>query len=202
MAELRIGLDAITCHFADLDDPRSSVNRLHPFVSVVVLALMGVLAGATGPTSIARGPRSKSHSWRGCSTCPTASPATMCFVACYRLSNRRRFKPASLRGWTRCGPRQPRKETAIEQPIFAVDGKTLRRSHDKKNGLGALHSVSLWASEFGLSLGQVACAEKSNEIAAIPEVLKLVNIRGVIVTIDAMGTQKAIAAQIVEQEAD
>lgn len=92
--------------------------------------------------------------------------------------------------------------TGIEQPIFAVDGKTLRRSHDRKNGLGALHAVSVWASEFGLSLGQVACAEKSNEITAIPEVLKLVDIRGAIVTIDAMGTQKAIAAQIVTQEAD
>jgi predicted transposase YbfD/YdcC len=83
-----------------------------------------------------------------------------------------------------------------------VDGKTARRSHDRKNGLGALHSVSIWASEFGLSLGQVACAEKSNEITAIPELLKLVDIQGAIITIDAMGTQKAIAAQIVDKAAD
>ena len=60
----------------------------------------------------------------------------------------------------------------MEQPVLAVDGKTARRSHDRKNGLGALHSVSVWASEFGLSLGQVACAEKSNEITAIPELLQ------------------------------
>jgi predicted transposase YbfD/YdcC len=93
-------------------------------------------------------------------------------------------------------------ETAIGQPIFAVDGKTSRRSHDRKNGLGALHSVSLWASEFGLSLGHVACAEKSNEITAIPALLKLVDIKGAIITIDAMGTQKAIAAQIVDGGAD
>ena len=59
--------------------------------------------------------------------------------------------------------------TGVEQPVLAVDGKTARRSHDRQNGLGALHSVSVWASEFGLSLGQVACAEKSNEITAIPE---------------------------------
>ena len=70
------------------------------------------------------------------------------------------------------------------------------------NGLGALHSVSVWASEFGLSLGQVACAEKSNEITAIPELLRLVDIKGAIITIDAMGTQKAIAAQIIEGKAD
>ena len=65
-----------------------------------------------------------------------------------------------------------------------------------------MHSVSVWASEFGLSLGQVACAEKSNEITAIPELLRLVDIKGAIITIDAMGTQKAIAEQIIESEAD
>jgi predicted transposase YbfD/YdcC len=83
-----------------------------------------------------------------------------------------------------------------------VDGKTLRRSHNKKKSLGALHSVSVWASEFGLSLGQVACAEKSNEITAIPELLQLVGVKGAIITIDAMGTQKAIAKAIVEKEGD
>ena len=66
-------------------------------------------------------------------------------------------------------------ETGVERPTLAVDGKTLRRSHDRKNGLGALHSVTVWASEYGLSLGQVACAEKSNEITAIPELLKLLD---------------------------
>jgi predicted transposase YbfD/YdcC len=92
--------------------------------------------------------------------------------------------------------------TGEEQPVLAVDGKTARRSHDRKKGLGALHSVSVWASEFGLSLGQVACAEKSNEITAIPELLRLVDIKGAIITIDAMGTQKAIAAEIIDGKAD
>jgi predicted transposase YbfD/YdcC len=86
--------------------------------------------------------------------------------------------------------------------VLAIDGKTCRRSHDQKKGLGALHSVSVWASEFGLSLGQVACAEKSNEITAIPELLRLVDIKGAIITIDAMGTQKAIAAEIIDGQAD
>jgi predicted transposase YbfD/YdcC len=92
--------------------------------------------------------------------------------------------------------------TGVKQPVLAVDGKTARRSHDRKNGLGALHCVSVWASDFGLSLGQVACAEKSNEITAIPELLRLVDIKGAIITIDAMGTQRAIAEQIIEGEAD
>ncbi len=90
----------------------------------------------------------------------------------------------------------------INRPIYGVDGKTLRRSHDRAKGLSALHSVSVWASELGLSLGQVACAEKSNEITAIPELLRLVDLKGAIITIDAMGTQKAIAKQIVDGEAD
>jgi predicted transposase YbfD/YdcC len=77
-----------------------------------------------------------------------------------------------------------------------------RRSHDRHKGLGALHSVSVWASEYGLSLGQVACAERSNEITAIPELLRLVDTKGAIITIDAMGTQKAIAEQIVAGGAD
>jgi len=88
--------------------------------------------------------------------------------------------------------------TGVEQPVLAVDGKTARRSHDRRNSLGALHRVGIWASEFGLSLGQTACAEKSNEITAIPELLRLVDIQGAIITIDAVGTQKAIAAQIVD----
>src|SRR3954463_12614876 len=93
-------------------------------------------------------------------------------------------------------------ETGVERPVLAVDGKAARRSHDRKHGLGALHAVSVWASDFGLSLGQVACAEKSNEITAIPELLRLVDIKGAIITIDALGAQKAIAEQIIEGEAD
>ena len=92
--------------------------------------------------------------------------------------------------------------TGIEQPVRAVDGQTVRRSHDHQTGLGALHGVSVWASEFGLSLGQVACAEQSNEITAIPELLRLVDLRGAIITIDAIGTQKAIAEQIIDRGAD
>ena len=90
----------------------------------------------------------------------------------------------------------------IDRPVLAIDGKTNRRSHDKAKGLGALHAVSVWASQLGLSLGQVACDDKSNEITAIPELLRLIDIKGAIITIDAMGTQKEIARQIVDAKAD
>ena len=116
------------------------------------------------------------------------------------------LKPAAFQAcfanWLQSLRTEAAAETGVEQPVLAVDGKTARRSHDRSKGLGALHSVSVWASEYGLSLGQVACAEKSNEITAIPELLRLVDIKGAIITIDAMGTQKAIAEQIIEGEAD
>lgn len=84
----------------------------------------------------------------------------------------------------------------------AIDGKTLRGSHDRGNGKKALHLVSAWASECRLVLGQVATDEKSNEITAIPELLQLPDLKGCLVTIDAMGCQTDIAAQIIEQEGD
>jgi predicted transposase YbfD/YdcC len=116
------------------------------------------------------------------------------------------LKPAAFQAcfadWLRSLRAEAAAETGVEQPVLAVDGKTARRSHDREQGLGALHSVSVWASEYGLSLGQVACAEKSNEITAIPELLRLVDIEGAIITIDAMGTQKAIAGQVVAGGAD
>src|SRR5277367_4973706 len=92
--------------------------------------------------------------------------------------------------------------TGVERPTLAIDGKTLRRSYDRSRNLGALHSVSVWASEFGLTLAQVATDEKSNEITAIPTLLSLVDIKGAIITIDAMGTQTAIAEEIIDGEGD
>jgi predicted transposase YbfD/YdcC len=92
--------------------------------------------------------------------------------------------------------------TGVARPIIAIDGKTARRSHDASDGLGALHVVTAWAGEYGLALGQQACAEKSNEITAIPELLEKIDVRGGIVTIDAMGAQKAIAEAVIRGGAD
>lgn len=86
--------------------------------------------------------------------------------------------------------------------VVAVDGKTLRGSKKSADGRGALHLLSAYACEAGLGIGQGAVDRKSNEIKAIPDLLEMLAIKGTIVSIDAMGTQKAIAAKIVEQEAD
>jgi predicted transposase YbfD/YdcC len=197
----RFSLDEVVVHFAELEDPRSAVNLQHPLVSVVVIAMMAVLAGAGGPTAIARWAALKDEFLVESLDLPNGVPRKDVFRRVLMTLKPGTF-PACFANWLESLRAKAAKATGIEQPILAVDGKTARRSHDRRKGLGALHSVSIWASEFGLSLGQVACAEKSNEITAIPELLRRVDIKGAIITIDAMGTQKAIAKQIIESEAD
>jgi predicted transposase YbfD/YdcC len=197
----RISLDEVALHFAELEDPRSTINRRHPLCSVVVIAVMAVLAGASGPTAIAEWAALKKEFLIEALELPNGVPRKDVFRRVLMA-----LKPAAFQAcyvnWLNSLRGRATAASGVEQPVLAIDGKTLRRSHDRKNGLGALHSVSIWASEFGLSLGQVACAEKSNEITAIPEVLRLVDIKGAIITIDAMGAQKAIAADIVDGGGD
>ena len=197
----RSDVDEIVRHFEELEDPRSSVNRQHPLTSVVVIALMAVLAGANGPTAIARWAALKEEFLLKTLDLPHGIPGKDVFRRVLMALKPGAFQ-ACFANWLRSLRDAAATATGVRQPVLAVDGKSARRSHDRKNGLGALHSVSVWASEFGLSLGQVACAEKSNEITAIPELLRLVDIKGAIITIDAMGTQRAIAGQIIEGGAD
>jgi predicted transposase YbfD/YdcC len=198
---LRSGLDEVVGYFNDLEDPRSTINRQHPLVSVVVISLMAVLAGAGGPTAIARWAEMKKELLSKVLKLPNGIPRKDVFRRVLALLKPAAFQ-ACFANWLGSLRAKAAEDQGVKQPILAVDGKTVRRSHDRANGLGALHSVSVWASEFGLSLGQVACAEKSNEITAIPELLRLVDIKGAIITIDAMGTQKVIAEQIVDSKAD
>lgn len=201
MAQVHIDLEEIPSYFDKLQDPRSTINLHHPFVSVIVIAIMAVLAGANGPTSIARWGKIKARFLVKFLDLPHGVPRKDVFRRVLSLLEPQAFQ-ACFATWLKSLRDAAAAATGIDQPVFAVDGKSVRRSHDRAKGLGALHSVSIWASEFGLSLGQVACAEKSNEITAIPELLRLVDINGAIITIDAMGTQKAIAAQIVDRKAD
>jgi predicted transposase YbfD/YdcC len=184
-----------------LEDPRSSINQKHPLVSVVVISMMAVLAGAGGPTAIAKWAKLKAEFLLQVLDLPNGIPRKDVFRRVLSLIKPDAFQRCFV-SWLQSLRDDAAEATGVDKPILAVDGKTLRRSHDRKKGLGALHSVSVWASEFGLSLGQVACEEKSNEITAIPELLRLVDIKGTIITIDAMGTQKAIAAQIIDGKAD
>lgn len=197
----RITLDDVVQHFDQLEDPRCPINRKHPLVSVVVIAVLAVMAGAGGPTAIARWAAFKEEFLVTALDLPEGVPGKDVFRRVLMALRPEVFR-ACFANWLESLRAEATAATGVDQPTFAVDGKTARRSHDRKKGLGALHSVTIWASEFGLSLGQVACAEKSNEITAIPEVLRLVDIKGAIITIDAMGTQKAIAAQIIDGKGD
>ena len=163
--------------------------------------MMAVLSGAGGPTAIAKWAALKAEFLTGVLPLPHGVPRKDVFRRVLALLRPAAFQ-ACLVNWLQSLRAQAAETTGVDQPVFAVDGKTARRSHDRSKGLGALHCVSVWASDFGLSLGQVACEEKSNEITAIPELLRLVDIQGTIITIDALGTQKAIAEQIIDGGAD
>lgn len=196
-----VRLDEIIGYFDALEDPRAETNRKHPLVSVVVIAMMAVLGGAGGPTAIARFAALKEEFLRTVLPLPNGIPRKDVFRRVLSLLQPEAFQ-ACFAAWLQSLRAKAQAAREVESPVFAVDGKTARRSHDQANGLGALHCVSVWASDFGLSLGQVACDDKSNEITAIPELLRRVEIKGAIITIDAMGTQKAIAEQIVDRGAD
>ena len=200
-ATIRIGVNDVVRHFEGLEDPRSEINRRHPLVSVVVISLMAVLAGASGPTAIARWALLKEDLLLKLLPLPNGIPRKDVYRRVLSALKPDAFQ-ACFANWLQSLRASAAAASGVEQPILAVDGKTLRRSHDRSRGLGALHSVSVWATDFGLTLGQVATDEKSNEITAIPELLRLVDIQGAIITIDAMGTQKAIARQIIAAGAD
>jgi predicted transposase YbfD/YdcC len=197
----RVGVDEIIGHFQELQDPRSTINRQHPLVSVVVIAIMAILSGAGGPTAIARWAALKKGLLQTLLDLPNGVPCKDVFRRVLMALDPGAFQ-ACFTGWLRSLRQAATEAGDGGRPILAVDGKTARRSHDRAKGLGALHAVTVWASDAGLALGCLACAEKSNEITAIPELLRLVDIEGGVVTIDAMGCQKAIAAEVIEGKAD
>ena len=201
VVHVKIGLDEILPHFQELEDPRSCINRRHPLVSVVVIALMAVLAGAGGPTGIAKWAKFKKVWLESLLDLPNGVPGKDVFRRVLMSLAPGAFQ-ACFASWLQELKERAAEETGVTRPVFAVDGKTLRRSHDRSKGLGAMHCVTVWASEYGLALGQLACDEKSNEITAIPQLIATIDINGAIVTIDAMGTQKAIAKEIVDGGGD
>ena len=199
--EVTIDIEEVLQHFSTLEDPRSTINRQHSLPHVVVMAIMAILGGATGPTSIAKWVKLKSESLKKLLSLPKEVPRKDVFRRLLMALKPEAFQACFVH-WLNVLREAAAEKTAVERPTYAVDGKTLRRSHDRKHDLGALHSVTVYASEFGLTLAQVATEEKSNEITAIPELLKLVDIKGAIITIDAMGTQREIAQQIVARGGD
>jgi predicted transposase YbfD/YdcC len=201
MASERTKLDEIVASFSTLEDPRSHINRRHPLPSILVIAVLAVLAGAAGPTAIARWAKLKEDLLTGILDLPNGIPGKDVFRRALMALRPEAFE-AGFNAWIARLRDEAIAETGVERPIISLDGKTARRSHDAKNELGALHVVTAWAGEYGLALGQRVCEEKSHEITAIPELLRKIDVRGGVVTIDAMGAQKAIAEEVIRGQAD
>jgi len=182
-------------HFGALPDPRVERAKRHDLLEIVVLALCAVLCGADTWVDVERFGRAKVDWLRTFLALPNGIPSHDTFGRVFAALDPAAFETAFL-GWVR------ELVTATQGQVIAIDGKTLRRSHDRTNGGGPLHLVSAWAETNRLVVGQVAVDGKSNEITAIPVLLEVLALSGCIVTIDAMGCQTAIAATIVRGGAD
>lgn len=186
--------------FDDLPDPRSNVNRLHRLGDVIVIAICAILANAEGPTAIAQWAKLNEAWLRRHLALPNGIPGKDTFRRVLGLLPPAAFQPC-FQQWLQS--LQTSADGESENPRhIAIDGKALRRSHDRQRGWGPMHIVSAWASDFGITLGQVATEEKSNEITAIPQLLEQIDVQDAIVTLDAAGCQKTIAAKIVEGKGD
>lgn len=182
-------------------DPRRQChNLLHRLVDVLAIGFCGVLCGCEDFVEIEEFGRSKADFFRRFLELGNGIPSHDTF--------RRVFQAVRPEALQRClirwlsGLRQAVGPAATGGEVVAIDGKTLRRTFDRTQGLDALHLVSAWATANGLTLGQVAVDAKSNEITAIPHLLELLDLKGCVVTIDAAGCQKEIAEQIVARGAD
>lgn len=186
-------------HFSNLPDPRSHVNRHHLLVDVIVISVLSVIAGAEGPAAIEQWAKINRRLLRRHLKLPHGIPSHDTIGRVLEVLQPRAFQECFTE-WVKSLVAD--KVADEEQLHIAIDGKTLRRSHDRRGGLGPLHVVSALATRHGITLGQLATEEKSNEITAIPELLEQLDLKGAIVTIDAAGCQKNIAAQIVDDGAD
>lgn len=181
--------------FQDLTDPRIERNKRHSLEDILILTVCAFICNANTWTDVEVFGHAK-YTWlKSFLALPNGIPS--------HDTLGRVFSRLDPEGFRQCFVRWMEAVAQVTQgEVVAIDGKTLRRSHDRANGQSAIHMVSAWAATNSVVLGQIKTEEKSNEITAIPELLKLLAIEGCIVTIDAMGCQKEIAATIVAQEAD
>ena len=185
---------SIPKHFANLTDPRR-YNRRHNLIDIITIAICAVICNADGFEHICELGQAKYEWFKEFLELPHGIPSADTFERVFARIDPQEFKTCFME-WVQAISQLTKGE------VVAIDGKTLRRSHDQSNGKSAIHMVSAWACANGLVLGQIKTEEKSNEITAIPQLLRTLEIEGCIVTIDAMGCQKRICETIVEKGAD
>lgn len=186
---------SIDKHFSNLEDPRIERTKRHKLLDILVIAICAVICGADNWVEVELFGNSKQAWFEKFLELPNGIPSHDTFWRVFARLDPEKFKECFV-NWIMAV------SEVTQGQVVAVDGKTLRRSHDKALGKGAISMVSAWASANRLVLGQVKVNEKSNEITAIPELLQTLALSGCIVTIDALGCQKDIAETIVEQQAD
>jgi predicted transposase YbfD/YdcC len=181
-------------HFRDLPDPRQRGKVVYPLDEVLLLCLLSVLAGAETFTDIARFGTKKLELLRRFRPFRDGTLAHDHLGDIFATLDAEKFQQCFV-AWVAA-------QTGVPADVIAIDGKTVRRSFQKKGAKDAIHMVSAFAARQRLVLGQVKVAEKSNEIIAIPRLLDMLAIEGAVVTIDAMGCQREIAKKVIDKKAD
>ena len=183
-------------YFVELSDPRIQRNKKHLLIDIIVLSIIAVICGAESWDSIEMFGKSKQDFLSKILKLPNGIPSHDTINRVFSLIRADKFEQQFTQ-WS-----QSLKDPRISKEVISVDGKCLRGSRDSYHGKSAIHTVNAWANSNGLVLGQVKTDEKSTEVFAIPELLKILDIEGCIVTIDAQGTQKKIVETIIEKQAD
>jgi predicted transposase YbfD/YdcC len=182
-------------YFADLPEPRIDRCKKHALIDIIAIAILASICGAEHFTEMEEFGIRKEAWLKSFLELKNGIPTHDTFARVFAALKPSGFQERFVR-WVQSVA------TATEGEVVAIDGKTARRAHNKGAGIGALHLVSAWATRNRLVLGQIKVDEKSNEITAVPELLRLLEIKGCIVTVDALNTQKDIAEEIREQGAD
>jgi len=181
--------------FSTLEYPRVERHKCHKLLDIIVLTICAVISGAEGWEAIEQFGKNKQDWLRKWIDLENGIPSHDCIARVIA-----RISPSAM---TDCFIAWVCSVAELTQgEVVAIDGKTARHSYNRKDKLGAIHMVSAWANQAGVSLGQVKTADKSNEITAIPKLLELLEIKGCIITLDAMGCQTDIAEKIIEKQAD
>ncbi len=182
-------------YFKELSDSRQEWKIQHSLMDILTITICAVICGADGYEEIENYGLSKEEWLKTFLDLKNGIPSEDTFARVFSMINPKEFESCFL-GWIKSIAK------VTNGDIIPIDGKTLRRSYDKKSSKSAIHMVSAWSSENGCVIGQLKTNEKSNEITAIPQLLKTLDLHGCIITIDAMGTQRKIAKQIVDGGGD
>ena len=184
-------MEGLAACFEDLADPRTGNAGRHDLVEIMVIALCTVLCGGQYASDMELFAREKEAFLRQFLKLENGLPSHDTFSRVFRLLDPEQFSA--------CFQKFMCKFSQACQGVIAIDGKVLRRSFDKTSGKSPLHMVSAWGCDQRLVLAQIATDAKSNEITAVPQLLKLLSLKDTIVTVDALNCQRAIAQQIVDQ---